>query len=389
MARIAVGEGITRLYLMRRSLEVLRKFHWMILGGRFNQFGLPQEIISDNGKQFRDNPFKDWCEKLNICKRFTSVKHPQTNGLVERKNRSLGEGIKERLDKGSKDWMEEIPHVLWAPHTMIKSSNGDTLFSLTYRMKEVIPAKIGMPTPRTTEIDMVLNNEALKLNLDHLEEKREHAAIREGLAATHRVMVEVSPGSCSRKNRTRWPCRSGVRRANVLGAKKCAEVMSLVEDISAAMGVDEDVGVRCCRACCGVWRLECERVVSRGVSKERVGKSDLLITRISATVLEDVADRGAIFGGGFSKPRRAYSESTLTLYATRELALYVGGVRRQRSRAYSLKCERREPEMMERMLRDQSRRCKEHAVYSVQVPAAILDKYQRVRSRDDEGCGPL
>ncbi|GJV49622.1 hypothetical protein Tco_1439834 [Tanacetum coccineum] len=27
-----------RLYLMRRSLEVLRKFHWMILGGRFNQF---------------------------------------------------------------------------------------------------------------------------------------------------------------------------------------------------------------------------------------------------------------------------------------------------------------------------------------------------------------
>ncbi|GKA11242.1 MAK10-like protein [Tanacetum coccineum] len=37
MAKIAVGEGITRLYLMRRSLEVLRKFHWMILGGRFNQ----------------------------------------------------------------------------------------------------------------------------------------------------------------------------------------------------------------------------------------------------------------------------------------------------------------------------------------------------------------
>ncbi|GJS06074.1 hypothetical protein Tco_0362870 [Tanacetum coccineum] len=27
----------TKLYLMRRSLEVLRKFHWTILGGRFNQ----------------------------------------------------------------------------------------------------------------------------------------------------------------------------------------------------------------------------------------------------------------------------------------------------------------------------------------------------------------
>nr|GEW18439.1 putative reverse transcriptase domain-containing protein [Tanacetum cinerariifolium] len=37
MAKIAVGEGITRLYLMRRSLEVLKKFHCMILGEKFNQ----------------------------------------------------------------------------------------------------------------------------------------------------------------------------------------------------------------------------------------------------------------------------------------------------------------------------------------------------------------
>ncbi|GJY28349.1 hypothetical protein Tco_0404116 [Tanacetum coccineum] len=30
-------EGEVTLYLKRRSLEVPRKFHWMILGGRFNQ----------------------------------------------------------------------------------------------------------------------------------------------------------------------------------------------------------------------------------------------------------------------------------------------------------------------------------------------------------------
>ncbi|GJR10706.1 reverse transcriptase domain-containing protein [Tanacetum coccineum] len=56
---------------------------------RANGFGLPGEIISDNGKQFRDNPFKDWCEKLCIRQCFASVKHPQANGLVERANRSL------------------------------------------------------------------------------------------------------------------------------------------------------------------------------------------------------------------------------------------------------------------------------------------------------------
>ncbi|GKE82795.1 reverse transcriptase domain-containing protein [Tanacetum coccineum] len=142
-------------------------------------FGLPREIISDNGKQFKDNPFKDWCEKLCIHQRFNSVKHPQANGLVERANRSLGEGIKARLDERSKDWIEEIPHVLWAHRIMIKSSNRDTPFSLTYGTKAVIPAEIGMPTLRIAEIDMVQNDEALEINLDLLEERMEQAAIRE------------------------------------------------------------------------------------------------------------------------------------------------------------------------------------------------------------------
>ncbi|GJZ94115.1 reverse transcriptase domain-containing protein [Tanacetum coccineum] len=143
------------------------------------KFGLPGEIISDNGKQFRDDPFKDLCEKLCIRQHFTSVKHPQTNGLVERANRSLGEGIKARLDARSKNWIEELPYVLWAHRTMIKSSNGDTPFSLTYETEAVIPAEIGMPTLRTTEVDLVKNNEALEINLDLLEERREEATIRE------------------------------------------------------------------------------------------------------------------------------------------------------------------------------------------------------------------
>nr|GEV42778.1 reverse transcriptase domain-containing protein [Tanacetum cinerariifolium] len=66
-------------------------------------FGLPREIISDNGKQFWDDLFKDWCEKLCIRQHFASVKHPETNGLVERENRSSGEGIKARLDARSKN----------------------------------------------------------------------------------------------------------------------------------------------------------------------------------------------------------------------------------------------------------------------------------------------
>ncbi|GJX14001.1 reverse transcriptase domain-containing protein [Tanacetum coccineum] len=154
----------------------IKKFVWDNIVCRF---GLPREIISDNRKQFRDNPFKDWCEKLCIHQHFAFVKHPLTNGLVERANCSLGEGIKARLGTRNEKWIEELSHVLWAHRTMIKSSNGDTPFSLTYGTEAVIPAEIGIPTLRTAEVDLVQNNKALGINLNLLYERKEQAAIRE------------------------------------------------------------------------------------------------------------------------------------------------------------------------------------------------------------------
>ncbi|GJU93407.1 reverse transcriptase domain-containing protein [Tanacetum coccineum] len=93
--------------------------------------------------------------------------------------KSLREGIKARLGEGNKNWLEELPHVLWAHRTMIKSSDRDTPFSLTYGTEAVIPAEIGMPTYRTATVDTVHNDEELRLNLDLLEEKRERASICE------------------------------------------------------------------------------------------------------------------------------------------------------------------------------------------------------------------
>ncbi|GJZ78850.1 hypothetical protein Tco_0643687 [Tanacetum coccineum] len=65
---------------------------------------------------------------------------------------------------------------------MIKSSHGDTPFSLTYGIEAVIPAEIGMPTYRTVAVDAAHNDAELRLNLDLLEERCERAAIREAKA---------------------------------------------------------------------------------------------------------------------------------------------------------------------------------------------------------------
>ncbi|GJU39558.1 reverse transcriptase domain-containing protein [Tanacetum coccineum] len=96
------------------------------------RYGLPRIIVTDNGAQLVSDPFKSWCKRFEIQQMNTAVAHPQANGLVERANRSLMEGIKTRLGREKAGWVDELPNVLWAHRTSIKQSNGETPFSLTY-----------------------------------------------------------------------------------------------------------------------------------------------------------------------------------------------------------------------------------------------------------------
>ncbi|XP_022027130.1 protein NYNRIN-like [Helianthus annuus] len=142
------------------------------------RFGLPLYLVSDNGTQFTDRIFQEWCTNLHIQQIFTSVAHPQGNGQVERTNRSLLDGIKKRLGHEGSSWVEELPNVLWAHRTMPKTSNNETPFSLTYGAEAMIPAEAGLPSLRrlNTGDD---NDRSLREGLDLLEERREAAAISE------------------------------------------------------------------------------------------------------------------------------------------------------------------------------------------------------------------
>nr|GEX54971.1 reverse transcriptase domain-containing protein [Tanacetum cinerariifolium] len=143
------------------------------------EFGLPRIILTDNGAQLVNDPFKSWCGRFEIHQMNTAVAHPQANGLVERANRSLMEGIKTRLGREKAEWVDKLLNVLWAHRTSIKQSNGETPFSLTYDSEAVIPAEIGMPTYRTLMIREKYNKEEMRLNLDLLQERRETSVVRE------------------------------------------------------------------------------------------------------------------------------------------------------------------------------------------------------------------
>jgi hypothetical protein len=59
------------------------------------RFGVPHNIITDNGTNFTSKEFKNYCESMGIKLNFASVAHSQTNGQVKKANMLICNGKKE------------------------------------------------------------------------------------------------------------------------------------------------------------------------------------------------------------------------------------------------------------------------------------------------------
>jgi transposase InsO family protein len=57
------------------------------------RFGVPKAITVDNGTQFDAETFKVFCDQIGKRIHFASVRHPESNGLVERGNGIIMTGI--------------------------------------------------------------------------------------------------------------------------------------------------------------------------------------------------------------------------------------------------------------------------------------------------------
>ena len=83
----------------------------------FCRFGIPRTIISVHGQQFDSWKFEEFYAELGIQNHYSSPGHPQANGKIEVKNRTLLKLIKARLEGAKGAWPEELPSVLWAYKT--------------------------------------------------------------------------------------------------------------------------------------------------------------------------------------------------------------------------------------------------------------------------------
>ena len=92
--------------LAKITQENVKNFVWKSIVCRFR---VPRVLISDNGQQFDNTPFKDFGEQLKIKDHYSSSSHPQANGQVEVTNRFLLKIIKTRLEGAKGVWLDELP----------------------------------------------------------------------------------------------------------------------------------------------------------------------------------------------------------------------------------------------------------------------------------------
>jgi ribonuclease HI len=139
------------------------------------RFGLPRELISDNGTQFCGRELISLCNELKIQQNFASVGHPQSNGQVEVTNRTIVQTLERRLGRHGKDWPEQVPGTLWSYRTTPRTATQETPFCLVYGSEAVLPAEIAVTSFRVQHYSTELNDEARRLDLDLLDAKREEA----------------------------------------------------------------------------------------------------------------------------------------------------------------------------------------------------------------------
>ena len=79
-----------------------------------SRYGCPMTFRSDNGKGFVGDLTKELMKRSHIAQAHSTTYHPQTNGLVERQNRTLVNMLRVYCSRYMTDWDKYLPQVVGA-----------------------------------------------------------------------------------------------------------------------------------------------------------------------------------------------------------------------------------------------------------------------------------
>ncbi|GFX32014.1 retrovirus-related Pol polyprotein from transposon 412 [Trichonephila clavipes] len=92
--------------------------HWI------SRYGVPLQLHSDQGRNFVSAILKGVCELLGIDKTKTTPLHPQSDGMVERFNRTILNNLSLMVSKNQQDWDQKVPLFLLAYRSAVHETTG-------------------------------------------------------------------------------------------------------------------------------------------------------------------------------------------------------------------------------------------------------------------------
>ena len=148
----------------------------------FCRFSPPEQLHSDQGRQFESQVVHEVCKLLKIRKTKTTPYHPQCDGQVERFNRTLLDMLATTTRENAFDWENQIRKVCMAYNTSVHSSTGFTPFFLMFGRQAKLPIDLMYGPPSDTTDPTPVSDYAV-----HLKKSLEDAysLAREKLGTSH------------------------------------------------------------------------------------------------------------------------------------------------------------------------------------------------------------
>ena len=121
-----------------------------------SRHGVPTQLLSDRGAAFLSQLMKGVCEVLGVKKINTTAYHPQTDGLVERFNRTLTSMLSKKVERNGSDWDRHLPYTLFAYRASIQESTQESPFFLLHGRDPRLPSGL--------DLDVALEREEVDLD---------------------------------------------------------------------------------------------------------------------------------------------------------------------------------------------------------------------------------
>lgn len=121
---------------------------------------------SDQGRQFESLLVKGICRLLQIKKTRTSPYHPQSDGLVERFNRTLLQMLATCAKANPANWEDHVRAVCFAYNTSSQASTGYSPFYLMYGREARLPIDLTFQNGPRQDVPLSDYARQLQFNLN-------------------------------------------------------------------------------------------------------------------------------------------------------------------------------------------------------------------------------